>query len=128
VAGAAERLGLGLGEPLERAEERDPLPAEPGPELDPLDSARFARRWTVSRMICVRTSGADRAAAGEEEGVLLGASPEASATVARAPRATTVTPAAILWRDGFMAGRIDAGPPSARQRRVKPGQSRARLF
>ena len=80
MAGAAERLGLGLGDALERT------------ERDPLDDDPFARRWTVSRTISVRTSGADWGAAAVS---LEGASPEASATVARAPRATTVTPAAI---------------------------------
>ena len=75
-----ERLGLADGEALERTEEPD------APEL--LDADCFARRWTVSRTISVRTSGADWAAAGAPEVSLVAASPEASATVARAPRAT----------------------------------------
>ena len=87
MAGAAGRLGLGLGDGLERTEEPD------APEL--LDAEPLARRWTVSRTISVRTSGADWAAAGAAEVSLVEASPEARATVARAPRATTVTPAAI---------------------------------
>ena len=53
----AERLGLGDGEALERAERN----------AEPLDADRCARRWTVSRTISVRTSGADWAAAGAPE-------------------------------------------------------------
>ncbi len=86
MAGAAARLALGDGEALDRTE--DPL------ALDPLDADRFARRWTVSRTICVRTSGADRA--GAAVGSLVAAPPEASATVARAPSATTVDPGGDL--------------------------------
>ena len=87
-------VATGAGAAL-RPEEEPPLGDELGLALALGDELARARRRTVWRTTSVRTSGVAAAGWGEDCGSGDPEPPDARATVASMPRATTVTPAAI---------------------------------